>query len=100
MLQFFGEPSLGKPEQDAKKEVEWVKDWIDKAAPEDDIPVLGVVVFTHDNIELDVEGAPLPIVGANELAEQVKEGFKGGRVLTTAKQKELRRLFDEVIAEQ
>ena len=99
VLQLFGEPSLGKPDQDVQREVEWVKEWIDEVLPEDDVLVTGVVVFTGSNVTLHASKAPVPAVKAEDLARHLKAGLKGNRTLTTAKQKELRSIMDQVVAE-
>lgn len=99
ILQLFGEPTLGRPDQDVSRQVEWVKQWIDETMPEEDIPVRGVVVFTRPGVELHASDAPVPAVTADELANFMKQGFKGSPTLSTAKQKELRRILDEVAAQ-
>ena len=99
-MQLFGEPALGKPDQDLQREIEWVKEWIDEVRPEDDVPVNGVVVFTSPKAELQARGSQLPIVVASDLARHMKEGMKGQPILTTAKQNELRRVLDEIIGQE
>lgn len=99
VLQFFGEPALGRPDQDLAQEIKWVKDWIDKLMPEGDIPVNGAIVFTNPKVDLRVSGQAPPIMMASDLARYMKEGLKGAPVLTTARQKELRRVLDEVVAQ-
>jgi hypothetical protein len=99
VLQFFGEPSLGRPDQDLAQEMKWVKDWIDKVMPEGDIPVNGAIVFTHAKVDLQMSGQTSPAMVAADLARFMKEGLKGASVLTTARQKELRRALDETVAQ-
>lgn len=99
IFQFFGEPSLGKPDQDLAQNVKWVQEWIGKLMPEDDIPVNGAVVFTNPKVDLQVSGQTSPVMVAADLARFLKEGLKGSSVLTTARQKELRRVLDEVVAQ-
>ena len=100
VLHFFGEPTLGKPEQDLEIEIEQLKKWIDESMAEQDIPVNGVIVFTNPQVELSISGQPVPTMAASELARFMKEGLKGQSTLSTAKQKELRRILDEVIAQE
>ena len=100
VMQLFGEPSVGKPDQDLERQVAWVKEWIDEVLPEDDIPVHGAVVFTSPRLELHVgDESPISILAADDLARHLKEGFKGGVTLPTTKQKELGRIMDEVVAQ-
>jgi len=99
VFQLFGEPSVGKPHQEAVDDVEWTKKWIDEVFPEDDLPVNGIIVFTDPEVQLNAKKSPVPAVKAGDLARYMKQGLKGQPTLTTAKQKELRRTLDEIIAE-
>jgi hypothetical protein len=99
LLQLLGEPGLGRPDGDLERGVHDVKEWIAKLMPDDEIPVSGVIVFTNPKAKLLVEDAATPVTSAEELAQYLKEGLKGGAVLSTAKQKELRRALDEVVAQ-
>ena len=99
VFQLFGEPAIGKPDQDVTREVEWVKEWIDQVLPEDDIRVTGAVVLTGSKVTLDASDSPVPAVKQEDLTRHLKEGLKGKQTLTTAKQKELRSIMDQVVAE-
>ena len=99
VLQLFGEPSLGKPDQDLTADMQDLKQWIDQVMPEANIPVNGVVVMTSSNVTLHTKDAPVPVVALDNLADYVRNGLKGSATLTTATQKELRRVMDEVIAQ-
>jgi len=98
IMQLFGEPHLGKPDQDLEREMGWVKEWIDQVLPEDDIPVNGAVVFTDPKVELHATGAPVPVLKAEELARFMKVGLKGQRIIPTSVQNKLRKVLDEVVA--
>jgi hypothetical protein len=100
LLQLFGEPALGKPDQDLKRETEWVKKWIDEIMPEEDVPVSGVVVLTSSKAELQVHGEGVSVMVAADLAKYLTDGLKNQVILTTAKQKELRRTLDEAIEQE
>ncbi len=97
VLQFFGEPGLGKPERDVTEEIKVVKGWIDEVMPEEDVPVNGVILFTNPNVELYAKDSPIPAVKGEDLPDFMKQGLKGQPMLTTARQKELRRILDEVV---
>ena len=100
-LQFFGEPGVGKPDQDLAEETKLVKEWIDQVLPEQDVPVNGVVVFTNAEAVLQVREAPVPAVAVADLPEHMKRGLRNTDqpILTTAQQKELRRTLDAVVAQ-
>ncbi len=100
ILQIFGEPTLGRPDQDLLQEIKWVKEWVEKAMPEEEIPVNGIIVFTNPKVTLNLKDQPpVPAVTAEELPRFLKESPRTMPVLTTAKQKALRRLLDEVVAQ-
>jgi hypothetical protein len=100
LRQMFGEAGLGKPDQDVANDMGWVKEWIDEIFPEDDIPVNGVIAFTNDSVELHADDSPIPAVKSADLTQFMKQGLKGQPTLSTAKQKELRRVLDELIVEE
>ncbi len=98
LLQLFGEPNIGRPDQDLSQEMQWVKQWVDEALPEANVPVNGVVLFTSPKAVLHVEQAPVPAMSPDELVSYMKRGLKGEPTLTTATQTELRRILDEAVA--
>jgi hypothetical protein len=100
VMQFFGEPSLGKPDRDLIEDINWMKEWIDEVVPEEDIPVNGIIVFTDPQAELHVEDPPVPVVAVDDLVKRLKAGFEDQPLLPTSTQRELRRLLDEIIAQQ
>ena len=69
MLQLFGEPGLGKPDQDLAADVQDLKQWIDQVMPEADIPVNGVIVMTGSNVTLHTKEAPAPVVALDNLTK-------------------------------
>jgi hypothetical protein len=99
VLQLFGEPGLGKPDQDLTADMQDLKQWIDQVMPEANIPVSGAIVMTGSNVTLHTKDAPVPVVELDKLPDYLKTGLKGQTTLTTAMQKELRRVMDEVIAQ-
>lgn len=98
LMQFFGEPSLGKPDADLAQEVQWVKSWIGEHLAEVEVPVSGAVVFTHAATTLKLSSPPVPAMAAAELGEYLRQGLKGQPTLSTANLKELRRTLDELVA--
>ncbi len=99
LLQFLGEPGLGRPDEDLAHGIGQIKQWITQLMPEDEIPVTGVIVFTNPKAKLFIEDAEVPVTAVEDLAQYLKNGLKGAPVLSTAKQKELRRVLDEVVAQ-
>jgi hypothetical protein len=99
LTQFFGEPAVGKPELALEDEVAPVAQWIAEAMPGDEpVPVNGVVVFTDASAQLEVASAPVNALRADALPDYMRDGLKGQTVLSTARQKELRRVLDGLVA--
>lgn len=61
LIRWMGDVPLGDPLKEAGQMAQAVAEWIEKALPELDVPVRGVVVFTHvqANLTLDDEDAPV-----------------------------------------
>jgi len=98
IIQLFGEPGLSKPHVELAEDMQWMKEWIDQAMPEDDIPVTGAVVFTNPRATVRASKAPVPALTPDQLSSYLKQGLKGqAATLSTAKQKELRRILDAAI---
>lgn len=98
VMQLFGDPALGKPEAELKAEMNRIKKWIDELLPGENIPVTGVIVFTNPNVTLEIEDSEMPAVKADGLAAFMKDGLKGGAMLSTAMQKQLRKMLDDAIS--
>jgi len=99
LMQFLGEPSLGRPDREMAEEVAMVDKWIGARMPNEEIPVRGAIVFTNPRTTLEVVGDAPPIVLLADLARTMKENPGDAPVLTTARQKELRRVLDERVAQ-
>lgn len=71
LRRFAGQESLGRPDRLAQAEVEVVRRDLGKQLPEgvEDVPVRGVILFTHPDIMLhvDPDEAPMPALRAAEL---------------------------------
>ncbi len=65
---FAGQEGLGSPDKLTDAEIETLKRYLGKHLPEDlDVPIRGIVLFTHPEIHLDVENSPLPALRSAEL---------------------------------
>lgn len=95
--QFFGEPSLGRPEQTVEQEVGQVQNWVHKYLPDQDVPVNGVVLFTNPKAVLAVADAPVPALTPDQVMAYMRQGMKGQPMLSTARQKELGRVLDALV---
>ncbi len=70
---WFGrEESLGDPIFELNQEVAKVSNLLKQKLPDLNIPVRGIVVFTHPRVALDVEPSPIPILRADELKDYLR----------------------------
>ncbi|MGC9522506.1 MAG: hypothetical protein ACP5HG_11580 [Anaerolineae bacterium] len=70
LRRFAGQESLSQPHKMAQAEQEYVEDMLAKRLPEEmDVPVRGVILFTNDDVllEVDEESVPVPALRAAEL---------------------------------
>ena len=98
LLQFFGEPSLSKPDQDLAQQMELLREENGVEKPGEDIPINGVIAFTNPQVTLSITGLPVAAVTSADLVNHMKHGLKGQPPLSTAVRKELGRVLDEVVA--
>lgn len=73
-LRFFGQESLGRPDRDAKVEIQAVEQYLKRILPEGTPlpPVGAVLVFTDPKVELQIEQSPVPAVLAKDLRSFIK----------------------------
>lgn len=76
LLRWIGQEGLGKPDQEAGRETRRLQDWLKTQAPDLDVPVRGVVVFTHPKVELDLNAPPLPTMLAKQLKGWLRKAGK------------------------
>ncbi len=97
IMNLFGEPSLGKPDQDLEREMGWVREWVDTFDPEQEIPVNGIIVFTNPNVTLDIEELDVPYAALDDLAGVIKAGLDSRPPLSTSKRREIRSMLDDMV---
>jgi hypothetical protein len=68
LLRWVGQEGLGRPEQELEQEVQAMEEWLHKQDSELEVPVRGLVVFTHPNVDLQVGNTPIPAL----LPKQIK----------------------------
>jgi hypothetical protein len=67
-LNFMGREGLGNPTKDADYQVDRMRQFLVKHAPElEEVPVEPIIVFVADNVVLDVEDSRVPIQRAAKL---------------------------------
>ncbi len=82
-LRIFGFDRLGRPETDAASEVNSVKKFFSKKLDESAIPeIKPVLVFTHDEVEVEAGDSPIAAMKLKQLKEFMRQGGKN-RVLSS-----------------
>ena len=67
---FFGQQTLGNPALEAENGVKQIAKWISHNAPElaeQELPIGAVIVFTANDVELDVKASAIPAVHHTKL---------------------------------
>jgi hypothetical protein len=70
-LRFFAQEGIGRPETQTLQ-----KFFLKKHAELESPPIQAAVVFTHENVELEVNDAPAPSLPAKELKEFIRKKAK------------------------
>jgi hypothetical protein len=76
-LRFFAQEGIGRPDLDITVETQTLqKFFLKKHADLEAPPTQAAVVFTHENVELEVNDAPAPSLPAKELKEFIRKKAK------------------------
>ncbi len=76
-LRFFAQEGIGRPDLDIPVETQSLQKYFQKKLPDFSVPnIQSAVVFTSDNVELEVEDAPAPTMPAKELKEFIRKKAK------------------------
>ncbi len=92
-LRFFSEEPLGNPTKELEEEVKGFHRFLERSLPEAEVPIEGVIVFTHPSAELKIAEPDFPAVVAKKLKAHLRELSKG-RSLPGSQRKELARVFE------
>ena len=95
-LRNFGRPSLGNPAKDMQGEMGAMRNFLAKHLPETQVPVEGVVVFTHPKAELELNSPTVPVIYAKALKDYLKDSLTG-RPISRKVQRDLAKVFQEEI---
>ena len=99
IMQIFGEPSLGKPDQDLEQQIAWVREWVEQIPSEEEIAVDGAIVFTSPSAELHIKDLDYPAVDLKALPDFIREGHHERPPLSTRQRREIRSMLDEMVAQ-
>jgi|WetSurSiteA1Bulk_404760.scaffolds.fasta_scaffold29293_2 hypothetical protein len=88
-LKIFAQEGIGRPDLDAKSDIEKLTDYLAKALGAEVPEIKPILVFTDKRADIQVEGAPIPTLPAEELKDyirrSVKENTLPGDLLTSIK---------------
>lgn len=60
LRQFAGQEAVGAPDLEAEHDAYRLQRWLSKRLPGVPVPVRGVVVFVHPDVQLEADNAPVP----------------------------------------
>lgn len=76
-LKIFAQEGIGHPDSVAKGEAKELEKFLNKEFPDVDLPpVQTAMVFTHEDVEVDAEGAPYPTMAAKKLKDFMRKAAK------------------------
>lgn len=76
-MSIFGQEGIGRPDLEAQGEIDAVKKLLAKSIDETNLPpVHAVLVFTHEEAELQVEEAPIPALKLKQLKDFLRQKAK------------------------
>lgn len=88
-LKVFAQEGLGRPDLDSKSDIDKLTEFFTQAMVTEIPEVKSVLVFTDKRADLQVEGAPIPTMAAEDLKEfirkQAKEKPMPGNLLASIK---------------
>jgi len=88
-LKVFAQEGLGRPDLDSKSDIDKLTEFFTQAMGTEIPEVKSVLVFTDKRADLQVEGAPIPTMAAEDLKEfirkQAKEKPLPGNILNSTK---------------
>lgn len=76
IIRWVGQEGLGNPEQDLAQETQKLTDWLQQKAPDLNVPVRGVVVFTNAKAELQLDAPTVPVMLPKHLKAWLRRAGK------------------------
>ncbi|MBI3153183.1 MAG: hypothetical protein HYZ21_13685 [Chloroflexi bacterium] len=94
-LRIFGQEGIGRPDIDAENDVYQLKKFLKKNMEESAIPeIKPVLVFTHDEVELEAGDSPIPAMKLKQLKEFMRSKSRE-RVLSSTSAIQINDLFGQ-----
>jgi len=76
-MSIFGQEGIGRPDLEAQGEIDAIKKILAKSMDENSLPsVEAVLVFTHEEIDIQIEEAPFPVLKLKGLKDFLRQKAK------------------------
>src|SRR5215212_1435295 len=76
-MRIFGQESLGRPDIETDNEIAKLQKYLAKQMDESQIPpIKPLIVFTNDEVEIDVEDAPIPAMKVKQVKDFIRQRAK------------------------
>ena len=73
-MSIFGQEGIGRPDLEAESEINAIHKLLAKRLDEGGIPVINAaLIFMHDEVDLQVEDAPLPVMKIKQLKDFMRQ---------------------------
>ncbi|MCI0550658.1 MAG: hypothetical protein L0287_06865 [Anaerolineae bacterium] len=80
-MRIFGQEGLGRPDYEVEGEVNALRKYLNKHMDESEIPEINaLMVFTHENVEIEVEDSPVPVLKLKQIKEFIRQKAKEKRL--------------------
>lgn len=95
-LQSLSRERLGDPIQDMESDIERMEELLNQHLPDADVPVEGVIVFTHPDVVLETGGAPADVLHVKKLKGYVRRADKRMDRISNAMLQEVQAVLDDI----
>lgn len=75
-LRLFGQESLGRPDLEAKSEMDLTRQLFRRLLPDQEIPIQAALVFLHPQAQIALQDSPLPVLHAKDLKDFLRRRSK------------------------
>jgi hypothetical protein len=80
-MRIFGQEGLGRPDIEVENAIRSLKKHLEEHMEESEIPEIdALMVFTHERVELNVEGAPVPAIKLKQLKDFIRQKAKERKI--------------------
>lgn len=80
-MRIFGQEGMGRPDYEIENEIKALKKYLLKHMDESEIPEINaLIVFTHENVELDAGDSPIPALKLKQIKEFIRQRAKEKKI--------------------